>query len=52
MIDLSMIEWAGLGIAMQNSVPEVLSAADFITLSADDNGVAYFIDKLLSGSIL
>ena len=48
MIDLSMIEWAGLGVAMQNSVPAVLSAADYTTLSADENGVAHFIYKLLN----
>lgn len=50
MIDLSMIEWAGLGVAMQNSVSEVLSSANFVTLSAEDNGVAHFIDKLLDGA--
>ena len=38
--DLSMIRRAGLGVAMANACPEVLRAADVITGSCDDNGVA------------
>ena len=30
--DLSMIEWAGLGVAMQNAVPEVKEVANVVTL--------------------
>ena len=48
--DLSMIEYAGLGVAMANSHPDVLKAADFVTLSNDENGVGYVIDRLLSDS--
>ena len=29
--DLSMIEWAGLGVAMQNAVPEVKAVANVVT---------------------
>lgn len=45
--DLEMIKNAGMGIAMKNSIPEVLEAANFITLSNNDNGIAYAIDKFI-----
>ena len=38
--DLSMIESAGLGVAMANAHPRVLEAADRVTLSNDEDGVA------------
>ena len=38
--DLTMVEAAGLGVAMANACPEVLAAADYVTLSNDDDGVA------------
>lgn len=38
--DLSMIEAAGLGVAMSNAHPLVLAAADHVTVSNDENGVA------------
>jgi len=43
--DLSLIENAGLGIAMENAIPMVKNAADYITHSNDDNGVAHAIYK-------
>ena len=43
--DLSMIEAAGVGIAMANAVPEVKSAAKYIAPSNDEDGVAKGIDK-------
>lgn len=45
--DLSMIRYAGLGIAMGNAEEEVKSEADFITRSNDEDGVAYAIDKFI-----
>lgn len=45
--DLSMIEYAGLGVAMANGEDYVKEAADFVTLSNDDNGVAYAINKFV-----
>lgn len=45
--DISMIEYAGLGVAMGNSDPEVIEKADFVTLSNDDDGVAYVIEKYI-----
>jgi Cof subfamily protein (haloacid dehalogenase superfamily) len=41
--DLSMIEYAGLGVAMGNAIDEVKEKADYITLSNDENGVAHVI---------
>lgn len=38
--DLSMIESAGIGIAMENGIDMVKEKADYITLSNDQNGVA------------
>ena len=38
--DLEMLKMCGKGIAVANAVPEVLAAADEITLSNDEDGVA------------
>ena len=38
--DLSMVEAAGIGVAMSNAHPEVLAAADHVTGSNDEDGVA------------
>ena len=38
--DLTMVEAAGVGVAMANACPEVLAAADYVTTSNDEDGVA------------
>ncbi len=38
--DLTMVEAAGVGVAMANACPEVLAAADHVTDSNDEDGVA------------
>ena len=38
--DLTMVRMAGVGVAMANAAPEVREAADYVTLSNDDDGVA------------
>lgn len=43
--DTDMIIEAGLGVAMANAVPCVLEAADVITASNDDEGVAKAIER-------
>jgi len=43
--DLSMIRAAGTGVAMKNACPEVLKAADRVTLSNEEDGVAYMIEQ-------
>ena len=45
--DISMLRYAGLGVAMENAQPEVKEAADFITRSNDEDGVAYVIEKFI-----
>lgn len=43
--DLSMIEYAGLGVAMENANEKVKKAAQVIAPSNNDNGVAYILNK-------
>ncbi len=45
--DISMISYAGLGVAMANAQPSVKEVANFITLSNDDDGVAHVIEKFI-----
>lgn len=45
MNDISMIEYAGLGVAMENAYPEVKACADMIAPSNDHDGVAEIIAK-------
>ena len=47
--DLPMFDWAGWArVAVANAHPEVRAAADEITLRNDDDGVAVYLDRLLS----
>ncbi len=46
--DLDMIEYAGLGVAMGNAFEEVKKAADYITSSNDEDGVAQVIEKFVT----
>lgn len=45
--DLTMIRYAGLGVAMGNAQQEVKEAADVVTLSNDDDGLIPIIDKYI-----
>ncbi|MGL5317247.1 MAG: Cof-type HAD-IIB family hydrolase [Bacteroidales bacterium] len=45
--DLSMIEFAGLGVAMQNAQQKVKEVSQYITLSNDEDGVAHVVDKFI-----
>ena len=47
--DLSMIEKAGIGVAMGNSEPEVLAAADWVAPDCDHDGVAAGIERFCFG---
>ena len=44
--DLSLIEYCGYGVAMENAVDEVKERANYITLSNNDNGIAYCLKQL------
>lgn len=43
--DLKMLKEVGSGVAMENAIPSVKEAADYVTLSNDEEGVAKFIEK-------
>lgn len=43
--DYDMIKFAGLGVAMGNATKEIKEIADFITLTNEEDGVAYAIEK-------
>lgn len=45
--DLSMIRYAGLGVAMANACPEVLAAAGHVTASNEDDGVAQAVEQFI-----
>lgn len=45
--DISMIRYAGLGVAMENAPKDVKSHAVYITGSNDDDGVAKVIEKFI-----
>lgn len=47
--DIPMFEWAGWGrVAVSNAHPTVRALADEIALRNDDDGVAVYLDRLLS----
>lgn len=45
--DLDMLEYAGLGVAVDNAVPAAKEAADRLTASNDEDGVAKLIQELI-----
>lgn len=45
--DITMIEAAGLGVAMANAQPLVQKKADYITKSNDENGVLHVINQFM-----
>lgn len=47
LLDLEMIEWAGLGAAVANAHDAVLAAADCVVPACAENGVAWLIDHVI-----
>jgi hydroxymethylpyrimidine pyrophosphatase-like HAD family hydrolase len=45
--DVEMLAWAGLGVAMANGSAVAKAAADEVTLTNDDDGVAIVIERFL-----
>lgn len=45
--DLHMIEYAGLGVAMENAFNDIKEKADFITKSNENDGVAFVFEKFV-----
>jgi Cof subfamily protein (haloacid dehalogenase superfamily) len=46
--DKSIIEYAGVGVAMGNAVDEIKEIAQEITKSNDEDGIAFMLEKYLS----
>lgn len=49
--DLTMLDWAKYGTAMDNAVHEAKTVTDYRTDSNTNDGVAQLIDRVLSGEI-
>ncbi len=47
--DDTMLEYAGIGVAMGNAFPEIKDLADYVTCSNDEDGVALAIRKFAFG---
>lgn len=45
--DIHMIEFAGLGVAMENAYDEAKEVANYITKTNDEHGVAHLINKFI-----
>lgn len=45
--DASMIRYAGIGVAMDNSVDDLKSIADEVTLSNEEDGIAHTLSKYI-----
>jgi Cof subfamily protein (haloacid dehalogenase superfamily) len=45
--DLSMIEFAGMGVAMDNADDVVKQAANYVTLSNEEDGVGVAVEKFV-----
>ena len=43
--DLTMLRFAGMGVAMANAAEEVKAVADFVTLSNDEDGVGHAVEQ-------
>lgn len=49
--DISMLQTAGVAVAMQNAPRELLRVADFVSPASDAGGFAFTIQQLLSASL-
>ncbi|HBF39057.1 MAG TPA: hypothetical protein DDW50_17285, partial [Firmicutes bacterium] len=45
--DISMVEWAGVGVAVGNAVPELKKVATMVVTDHDHDGVAEAIDRMV-----
>lgn len=46
MNDMSMLEYAAVGVAMENGAPALKAAADLVTKSCDEHGIALAVERL------
>ncbi len=47
--DASMVNYAGIGVAMANAVDNLKDIADEITLSNEEDGIAHTLSKYIKG---
>lgn len=45
--DMSMIKMAGVGVAMGNAIDSLKEAADYVTLTNNEDGIAAYLEKYL-----
>ena len=51
MNDVTMLRWAGMGVAMANAEhADVTAAADRTTVSVDEDGVAVVLEEMLGSA--
>lgn len=50
--DIDMFEYAGYSVAMGNAIDSIKDMADFVTLSNDEDGVAYAIEKMIENGLI
>ena len=48
--DVPMMRWAGIGVAMENALPEVREAVPYLTASNEQDGVALAIERFVFAS--
>jgi len=48
--DVPMLRWAGIGVAMENALPEVREAVPYLTAANDRDGVALAIERFCFAS--
>lgn len=46
--DLEMLDYAGIGVAMDNSIKTVKNIANFVTKSNEEDGIALFLEEHLN----
>lgn len=49
--DVTMIKYAGIGVAMGNAPEDIKRQADFITLTNDEDGVVFALDKFIAPQV-
>ena len=50
--DVHMLQWAGMSVAVDGSVPQVLEVADVVAPSMENDGVARVLDGLLERGLI
>ena len=47
-LDIPLLEAAGIGIAMENAIPELKEKADYVTKTNNEGGIAYALENYLA----